>query len=235
MIKKDRSSFVNKTYLMIMVPIFYQNRLKSQLSLAEYLLLKILLNLLQSIKEVTLEKLANALPLAIKFESRRKRIQRFLSLPNLTIEKIWFPIVKEWLETYLINEKIIYIAIDGTNWNRINLFVVSVIWDKRAFPIYFTLLPKLGSSNISEQQNLLSVVMPLFQNYKVCVLGNREFCSVKLAKYLQSLGVYFCLRLKKNEFVEVEKDIFVELNSLGLAPGTSFLSKELKSQRRRAL
>lgn len=228
MIKKDRSTFVNKTYLMIMLPTFYQNRIKSQLSLAEYLFLKILLNLLQSIKEVTLEKLANALPLAIKFESRRKRIQRFLSLPNLTIEKIWLPIVKEWLETYLINEKIIYIAIDKTNWNRINLFVVSVIWDKRAFPIYFTLLAKLGSSNISEQQNLLSVVMPLFQNYKVCVLGDREFCSVKLAKYLQSLGVYFCLRLKKNEFIEVEKDLFVELNSLGLAPGTSFFIKGVK-------
>jgi hypothetical protein len=107
-----------------MLPKFYQNHLKSQLSLAEYLFLKILLNLLQSIKEVTLEKLANALPLAIKFESRRKRIQRFLLLPNLTIEKIWFPIVKELLSTYFNEQKIIYIAIDRTNWNRINLFMV---------------------------------------------------------------------------------------------------------------
>jgi hypothetical protein len=89
-------------------------------------------------------------------------------------------------------------------------------------------LPKLGNSNISEQQQLLAKVMPLFQNYKVCVLGDREFCSVKLAKYLQSLGVYFCLRLKKNEFVEFEKDIFYELNSLGLAPGVSFFIKGVK-------
>ncbi len=64
-----------------MLPTSYQNHLKSQLNLAEYLLLKILIHLLQSIEEVTLEKLANALPLAIKFQSRRKRIQRFLSLP----------------------------------------------------------------------------------------------------------------------------------------------------------
>ena len=211
-----------------MLPIFYQNHLKSQLNLAEYLLLKILIHLLQSIKEVTLEKLANALPLAIKFESRRKRIQRFLSLPNLTIEKVWFPIVKEWLSTYLRDEKIIYLAIDRTNWSRINLFIVSVIWDKRAVPIYFTLLPKLGSSNITEQQKLLSQVIPLFKKYKVCILGDREFCSVKLAKYLQSLDVYFCLRLKKNEFIEVEKDIFVELKSLGLAPGVSFFIKGVK-------
>ena len=80
-----------------MLPEFYQNHLKSQLSTAEFIFIKILLILLQSIKKVSLEKLANALPLAIKFESRRKRIQRFLSLPNLTIEKIWLPIIKQWL------------------------------------------------------------------------------------------------------------------------------------------
>jgi len=77
-----------------MMPTFYQKHLKNQLNLAEYIFLKILLNLLQSIKKVSLEKLASALPLPIKFESRRKRIQRFLSLPNLTIEKIWFPIIE---------------------------------------------------------------------------------------------------------------------------------------------
>lgn len=73
--------------------------------------------------------------------------------------------------------------------------------------IYFTLLSKLGSSNISEQQDLLSQVMPFFQNYKVCVLGDREFCSVKLAKKLQQWGVKFCLRLKKNEFVEYPSSV----------------------------
>ncbi|GAX35864.1 transposase [Nodularia sp. NIES-3585] len=213
---------------MKMIPSFYQKHLKSQLSLSEYLFIQILVNILQSIKNVNLERLANGIPLPIKFESRRKRIQRFLSLPNLTIEKIWFPIITEWLSIYFTNEKIIYVAIDRTNWSRINLFMVSVIWDKRAFPIYFKLLPKLGSSNIDEQQKILSQVMPLFQNYKICVLGDREFCSVKLAKYLKSLGIYFCLRLKKNEFVEFEKDIFQELNSLGLEPGVSFFIQGVK-------
>ncbi len=229
MVEKDRSSIVNKTYLMIMIPLFYQKQLKSQLSSAEYLFLQILVvNILQSIKNVNLERLANGIPLPIKFESRRKRIQRFLSLPNLTIEKIWFPIIKEWLSIYFTNGEIIDLAIDRTNWSRINLFMVSVIWDKRAFPIYFKLLPKLGSSNISEQEKLLSQVMPLFEKYKVCVLGDREFCSVKLAKYLHGLGVYFCWRLKKNEFVEFEKGIFHELNSLGLEPGISFFIQGVK-------
>lgn len=211
-----------------MIPTFYQKHLKNQLNLAEYILLEILLNLLQSIKKVSLEKLASALPLPIKFESRRKRIQRFLSLPSLTIEKIWFPIIEELLKTYFTSEKIIYLAIDRTNWCRINLFMVSIVWDKRAFPVYFTLLPKLGSSNITEQKDIIQKVIPLFKNYKICVLGDREFCSIKLAKYLQDLDVYFCLRLKKNEFVEYQKDVWLELQDLGLVPGISFFLKGVK-------
>ena len=149
-------------------------------------------------------------------------------MKNLTIEKVWFPIVEECLKTYFTSEKIIYVAIDRTNWCRINLFMVSVIWDKRAFPIYFTLLPKLGSSNLKEQQSILSKVVPIFKEYKICVLGDREFCSIKLAKYLNQLGVGFCLRLKKNEFVEYRKDIWIELNDLGLVPGVSFFLKGVK-------
>ncbi len=117
MVKKDRSGIVNKTYLMKIIPLFYQKHLKSQLSLAEYLFLQILVNILQSIKNVNLERLATGIPLPIKFESRRRRIQRFLSLPNLTIEKIWFPIITEWLSIYFTNEKIIYVAIFGSSKN----------------------------------------------------------------------------------------------------------------------
>lgn len=189
MVKKDRSKFVNKTYLMIMLSEFYQTHLKSQLSLAEYLLLQLLITVLQSIKKVSLEAVANALVIPIKFESRRKKIQRFLSLPNLTIEKIWFPIVTKWLEIYFEPKETIYIAIDRTKWDCVNLFMVSVIWDKRSFPIYFTLLPKLGSSNLEEQKKILSPALPLFKNYNICVLGDREFCSIKLANWLSEQQV----------------------------------------------
>lgn len=208
-----------------MIPLFYQTHLKSQLSLAEYLLLNILITLLQSIKKVSLEALATALPIPITFESRRKKIQRFLSLPNLTIEKIWFPVITLWLETYFSLELLIYVVIDRTNWACVNLFVVSVVWDKRAFPVYFTLLPKMGSSNFDDQILALSQVLPIFNNYKICVSGDREFCSIKLANWLLEKNVYFCLRLKKNHFVEIKTDIWLEMKDLGLSPGISlFLS-----------
>ena len=81
---------------------------------------------------------------------------------------------------------------------------------------------------MDEQKLVISQVLKVFKNYKICVLGNREFCSVKLASWLREQDVYFCLRLKKNEFVLVKNEIWLELNETGLSPGISFLLKGFK-------
>ncbi len=116
MIKKDRSAFLNKTYLLKMLLTLYQAHLQSQLNRADYLLLTCLIQLLQTIKQVRLEALAQALPLPIIFESRRRRLQRFLSLPQLTLEALWFPILKAWLKAEFEPGIVMYIAFDLTSW-----------------------------------------------------------------------------------------------------------------------
>ncbi len=63
--------------------------------------------------------------------------------------------------------------------------------------------------------------MHLFKKYKPVGLGDREFCSVKLAYWLSQKGVYFCLRLKQNEYVQLEDENWVQIKALGLSPGTS--------------
>lgn len=203
-----------------MLPAFYQAHLQSQLSRAEYLLLSCLIQLLQTIKQVRLEALATALPLPITFESRRRKLQRFLDLPQLRFEKLWFPIFKSWLTAEFEPTQMLYIAIDRTSWGGINLMMVSLIVDKRAIPIYGELLAKIGSSNLAEQKAVLSPVLTLFKEYKIVVLGDREFCSVKLGNWLQQQQVCFCLRLKRNEYVQLEDGIWLELNALGLVPGS---------------
>ncbi|MFH7029462.1 MAG: IS4 family transposase [Heteroscytonema crispum UTEX LB 1556] len=199
----------------------YQKILKNEFKTADFVFLKLVVAILQSIKQVNLEKLANALPIGIKFESRRRRLQRFLVLPNLTIEQVWYPILSMLISTYFQNNKIIYLAIDRTNWGLVNILMISIIWDKRAIPVYFELLPKLGSSNIEEQKGIISKIIPLFETYKLCILGDREFCSISLAKWLWERDLLFCLRVKKSCFVEVSNEIWVELNQIGLKPGTS--------------
>jgi len=99
--------------------------------------------------------------------------------------------------------------------------MISLIWDKRAIPIYFELLPKKGSTSYEEQIAFCHKVLHLFKNYKTVVLGDREFFSVKLANWLAQKGVYFCLRLKQNEYVQLDDELWVQLKDLGLRPGIS--------------
>ena len=57
-----------------MLESLYQAHLENQLEPYVLLLFNILINVLQNIKQVSLEKLATALPIPILFESRRKKL-----------------------------------------------------------------------------------------------------------------------------------------------------------------
>lgn len=204
-----------------MLTTFYQTHLQKQLTRTQFLVLTMLLDVIQSEKQVSLERLVRVFPYPIKAESRRRKLQRFLDLPQLTIAHIWFPLIAYWLTTYCRVGQTISIAIDRSQWGQINLFTIALIWHHRAIPLYWCLLPKLGNSNLSEQTLALQQVLPLFKEYKVIVLGDREFCSVDLGNWLKTMGVSFCLRLKKNHCLETENLIWQRLDSLGVVPGAS--------------
>jgi hypothetical protein len=200
----------------------YHKVLENELGEAQYLLLTLLVGVLQLLKQVKLELLAEALPIPILFESRRKKLRRFLRLDVLTIEKIWLPCLKELLkqEDKFVNNGMVYVAIDRTNWGVINILMVSIIYDNRAIPVYWTFLDKKGSSNLSEQKYVFEKVFGILKGYKIVVLGDREFCSVSLGKYLRESPVYFCLRQKKSTNVSGESVIEKEMKELGLSKGT---------------
>lgn len=66
------------------------------------------------------------------------------------------------------------------------------------------------------------LVFELLEDYKITVLGDREFCGVELGRWLlQKQKVNFSLRLKKNEYVELEEQIWFQLSDLGLTAGMS--------------
>lgn len=109
-----------------------------------------------------------------------------------------------------------------SQWRTINLLMVSIVYDNRAIPVDFFLLPKKGNSNLAQQKQVLEPALSLLQDYKIIVLGNREFCGVELARWLsQEQKAYLSLRLKKNEYVELEEQIWFQLTELGLEPGMS--------------
>lgn len=127
-------------YRIKMLPQFYQAHLKSQLSKNQYIFLNLLIELLQSQKQVRLERLAANLPLPIQFESRRRHLQRFLVCPKLTTSYIWFALIKFLLDSYFANSKGLFIVIDRTQWRKLNLLMVSLVWNSRAIPLNWQFL-----------------------------------------------------------------------------------------------
>ncbi len=194
---------------MFQLPELYSKHLKKQFNYPQYLILLILINLLQNLKTVRLEELARRLPVPIQLRSRVKKIQRFLSLEQFNIKQLWFPILITWIKQEWNLQEVIYLVIDRSQWRTINLLMVSIVYEQRAIPVYFTLLDKKGNSNLTQQQQVLSPVLELLEDYKITVLGDREFCGVELGRWLsQEQKVNLSLRLKKNEYVELEEHIW---------------------------
>ena len=204
-----------------MLPLFYQTHLQTQLSVNQYILLNLVIELLQWQKQVRLERLAANLPLPIQFESRRRHLQRFLICPKLTTSYIWFAIINFLLNNYFVDSKKLLVVIDRTQWRELNLLMVSLIWNSRAIPLNWQFLSHKGNSSFTQQQALFTSVLPLLENYEVTVLGDREFCSVELGQWLENQGIAICLRLRCNEYIRRQNEFTQQLKLLGLKPGLS--------------
>jgi hypothetical protein len=88
-------------------------------------------------------------------------------------------------------------------------------------------LDKKGSSNLEEQQRVLGKILTVLSGHKIVVLGDREFCSVSLEKWLQKKSLYFCLRQKQSTNVKTKEGIYQEMRELGLSPGTQLFLKDV--------
>jgi hypothetical protein len=106
--------------------------------------------------------------------------------------------------------------------------MVSLIWEKRSIPLYWRLLDKRGCSNLCEQKALITPVLELLSDYKVIVLGEREFGSVNLASWLCQRQVKFIFRVKQGRYIQEENSDYIRLADMGLVPGTSFYLSDVK-------
>lgn len=79
--------------------------------------------------------MAATLPLPIQQNSRRRHIQRFLSLNKLSVVLLWFPLIQQIMARNIAKEKQLIIALDRTQWKENNILMASVIYQKRALPI----------------------------------------------------------------------------------------------------
>lgn len=173
------------------------------------------------------------MPLPILFESRRRHLQRFLILSQRAVALIWLPLIKGIIRTQIKLENQAIVTLDRTQWRTNNLLVVSVIWSKRAWPIYWQMIPKKGNSNLAQQKALLRPVLLLLKSYQVVVVGDREFHSIKLADWLEQQKVNFALRQKKTTYIKTMGHDYQRLSKLGLAPGIKLFLTEVTVTKQR--
>ena len=218
----------------------YHTTLQEHLSPEQIVLVEMLIRVIQIFKEIKIEKLAGRIPLPIKFESRRKAIQRFLLERALDISLLWLPIIKQIVDTKMSEQKHrtrkknstegkkIYLAMDRTQWKEHNILMIAIIIDKRAMPIYWEFLDKKGCSNLAEQQQVLRPVFELFSEYQIFLLGDREFRGVHLAAWLTQLKIKYVFRIKGGTWVEKSNGQICLVNELECKSGSRYFHESIK-------
>ncbi|WP_181280742.1 transposase [Aphanothece hegewaldii] len=151
-----------------------------------------------------------------------------MKLPVMSVTLIWLPLIEEIIKLKFKKGERLYLAIDRTQWSNKNLLTIAVIIEKRAIPIYWQFLNKKGASKLVEQQALIRPVLRLLKSYELVVLGDREFHSVELAKWLYSRKVYFLFRQKKDTYIQEKGKDFQRLDSLKFTSGAKLFLTNLK-------
>lgn len=220
--------------------LIYHTHLQEYLSSEQIVFIEMLLRVIQVFKEIKIEKLAGRVPLPIKFESRRKAIQRFLVERALDVSLLWLPIIKQIVDRKMSEQKHrtrkkdstegkkIYLAMDRTQWKDHNILMIAIVIDRRAMPIYWEFLDKKGCSNLAEQQQVLRPVFALFAEYQICLLGDREFRGVHLAAWLTQRKIKYVFRIKGDTWVETKNGQLSLVNKLECKSGTRYFHESIK-------
>jgi Transposase DDE domain len=146
---------------------------------------------------------------------------------------LWFPVIKEIIKRQNKSGTQLIIALDRTQWKDNNVLLASVIYQKRAWPIFWCLLGKDGSSNLLEQQKVLRPVIRLLKNYRLVIIGDREFHSVELAHWLYKQNISFVFRQKKDTTFQKNRQSFQTLESIPIYPGIRQFYTNIKLTRKR--
>ena len=85
----------------------------------------------------------------------------------------WFPIIKKIINQEFSDSSQLILTIDRTQWKNNNIFVIAVIYKKRALPIYWQVFQKKSSTNLAEQKALIKPVLWLLKKYKLVVIGHQ--------------------------------------------------------------
>lgn len=152
-------------------------------------------------KSLQVGQIVTAMPLPGTRDSLKKRVQRFLKNPGVTVEIHYEPVARRLLQRLVAGGARIHLTIDRTKWGEFNILYVGVGWRGRALPLLWAMLGP-GASSFAGQKDLLALVARwLPRRADVLLLGDREFGAGVLAHWALRQGWGVCLRLRAHEYV----------------------------------
>ena len=143
MVKKDRSNvnYVTNDLSKNMLPQFYQTHLQQHLTRAQFLVLGILLNLLQSSRLVLLERLASAFLYPITTPLSVSGITELLEFVSTNNQSDLVSLHHLLVNYLLPRGQTLSIAI-APGGGYIHILLVCLVCHSRAIPLLWSLLPK---------------------------------------------------------------------------------------------
>jgi len=174
-----------------------------------------------AVRTVNLREIAVGFSSDAQIDSRYKRVKRFLAQ-----FKVNQAVLAQWiLSLFFSEEKKFYLTIDRTNWfwgkSKINILFVCIAYEGLAIPLRWILLNKAGNGTAKEHRHILLNALSTVKKERILgVLGDREFASGFLFKWLNRQPIPFYIRIKENSIVKIKKKklkkakkLFSHLNS----------------------
>ena len=158
------------------------------------------------VRTVNLSEIAVVFSSKADVNSRYKRLQRFFAK-----FKIDYTIIARLLfKLFFSDTQKVYLTIDRTNWywgkQKINIFMLGIAYEGIAIPLFWMCLSKAGNSNIKEQKALINRFLKSFGSSQILsLLGDREFGSGGLFKWLNKKNIPFYIRIKEGSITQINK------------------------------
>jgi len=157
------------------------------------------------VTSVNLAKIALAMDTKSKTGSNYRRLQRFMKEVNWTTTSL-IPLILKWLK---MDDGPYTLLIDRTNWEfgkkKINILMISVLYEGYSVPLSWSLLDKKGNSNQGDRWDLLDKIIEKVGSGKIkYIIGDREFGGIYWYNYLNDKGITFIVRIKENQKVRHE-------------------------------
>lgn len=150
---------------------------------------------------VNLVKLSRTAFPQVKTLSTVRRIERLLAMKIFSVTAIGKAIAGA-----LPPQRKYILTMDRTTWelgSRVyNVLAVGICYDGISIPIYFRVYDKRGSTNFIEQISFMEHVLEIIAAEKIeCLVADREFGYVKFMRWLETMKIPFCLRIRENCYI----------------------------------